>query len=133
MRALLAVAALGEAVTGLFLLVRPQLVGRLLLGTDLAGVAEVAGRVLGIALLALAVACRPGGGPGAALGGMLTYCLLTATYLAYTGVRGEWVGPLLWPAVVLHLLLTLALAWAWRAARRPLAAQQRTSLGQQRE
>jgi hypothetical protein len=34
------------------------------------------------------------------------------------GIRGEWVGRLLWPAVVLHAVLTAFLARAWFEARK---------------
>jgi hypothetical protein len=107
---LLAIAAIGEAALGLALLVVPSLVGRLLLGADLAGVSVPVARVTGIALIALAVACWPG---TTALCGMLTYSVLATTLLAYVGIRGQWVGPLLWPAVVLHGVLTILLARAW--------------------
>ncbi len=53
-------------------------------------------RITGIALIALGVACWP----GPPLVGMLTYSALAMAYLAYVGISGEWVGPLLWPAVV---------------------------------
>ena len=76
----------------------PSLVGRLLLGAELAGVAIAVARVLGIALIALGVACWPGTDTGGIFG-MLTYSVLATLYLAYIGVRGEWVGPLLWPAL----------------------------------
>jgi hypothetical protein len=111
---LLAVAAAGEALTGLALLIVPSLVGRLLLGAELTGGSVPVARVLGIALIALGVACWPG---STALCGMLTYGTLVTVYLAYLGIRGEWVGFLLWPAVVLHGVLTLLLARAWRKAR----------------
>jgi hypothetical protein len=91
-------------------LVVPSLVGRLLLGTELTGVANPVARVLGIALIALGVACWPG---RTALCGMLTYSAAVTLYLSYLGIRGNWVGPLLWPAVVLHAVLTLLLARAW--------------------
>ncbi|MBI5249942.1 MAG: hypothetical protein HY912_10655 [Desulfomonile tiedjei] len=67
----------------------------------------------GIALIALGIACLP----GLALLGMLTYSAMATAYLAYVGIRGEWVGPLLWPAVVVHAVLTALLARAWLAAR----------------
>jgi hypothetical protein len=105
----LALAAIAEAATGLALLVVPSLVGRLLLGAELTGVALPVARVLGIALIALGVACWP----GPPLIGMLTYSVLAMSYLIYIGIRGEWVGLLLWPAVVLHAVLTLVLARAW--------------------
>jgi len=42
----------------------------------------------------------------------LTYGAAVTLYLSYLGIRGNWVGPLLWPAVVLHAVLTLLLARA---------------------
>jgi hypothetical protein len=113
MNTLLTLAAVAEAITGLALLVVPALVGRVLLGTELTGVSIPVARVAGIALIALGIACLP----GLALLGMLTYSALATVYLAYLGIRGEWAGPLLWPAVVVHAVLTALLARAWLAAR----------------
>ena len=106
--------AFAEAATGLALIIVPSLVGRLLLGSELIGVSIPIARVAGIALVALGVACWPG---RTALCGMLTYSALATLYLLYLGIRGEWVGPLLWPAVVLHAVLTLLLARQWRKPR----------------
>ena len=113
MKKVLALAAVAEAATGLALLVGPSLVGQLLLGTELNGVSIPVARVAGIALIALGVACWP----GPPLVGMLTYSGLATLYLLYLGIRGEWVGLLLWPAVVLHAVLTTLLARAGTAAR----------------
>jgi hypothetical protein len=110
MKRALTFVAVGEASTGLALLIVPGLVGRLLLGEELTGIAIPVARVAGIALIALAVACWP----GTPLVGMLAYSVAVALYLAYLGFAGGSVGPLLWPAVVLHLILTVVLA---RAAR----------------
>jgi hypothetical protein len=110
MNRLLRLTAIIEAATGVALLIVPSLVGRLLFGVEFTGVANPAARVTGIALLALGVCCWPG---STALCGMLTYGALVTLYLAYLGVIGEWVGPLLWPAVVLHAVLTLFLARRW--------------------
>ena len=108
----LAFAAIAEAATGLALLVVPSLVGRLLFGAELSGVAIPVARVLGIALIGLGIACWPGVA-SRALCGMLTYSAAVTLYLSYLGIRGEWVGPLLWPAVVVHAVLTLLLVRAW--------------------
>jgi hypothetical protein len=113
MKKLLTLAAVAEATTGLALLVVPSLIGRLLLGAELTGVSIPVARVAGIALIALSIACLP----GLALLGMLTYSAAATAYLAYVGIRGEWVGPLLWPAVVVHAVLTLLLARAWFTSR----------------
>lgn len=112
MKKLLTLAAVAEIATGVALIVTPSRVGRLLLGAELTGVSAVIGRVTGIALIALGVACWPG---TTALCGMLTYSAAATAYLAYLGIRGEWVGSLLWPAVVLHAVLTILLARAWLA------------------
>lgn len=53
-------AAVAEAVTGSALLAVPSLIGQLLLGEQLAGVAVPVARVSGIALIALGIACWPG-------------------------------------------------------------------------
>ena len=39
---------------------------------------------------------------------------LATLYLLRLGVGGEWVGPLLWPAVGVHGILSLLLARQWR-------------------
>ncbi len=100
---------------GLSLLVFPELVVRLLFGSPVAGTGAVAARFAGIALFGLGVACWPAGNGDGARRGMLAYGILATLYLAYLGVSGGPVGPLLWPAVALHVALCLFLA------RRPAA------------
>lgn len=110
-------AAIAEAATGLALLLLPSLVGQWLLGSELTGVAVTLARVAGIALVALAVACWP----GPPLVAMVGYGAVVALYLAYLGFTGAANGVLLWPAVVLHLVLTallLALATEARHQRK---------------
>jgi hypothetical protein len=116
MKQSLALTAIIEAATGLALIIAPSLVGRLLFGAEFTGVAIPAARVTGIALLALGVGCWPG---STALCGMLTYGALVTLYLAYLGVTSGWVGPLLWPVVALHGILTALLARVWFQSRKP--------------
>ena len=106
----LVLAAVSEIATGVALLIVPSLVGRLLLGAELSGDAIPVARVAGIALIALGVACWPGP-PRLA---MLTYGAAVALYLAYLGFAGGLNGILLWPAVALHVILTVLLARASR-------------------
>ena len=108
MKKVLVLAAVSEAATGVALLIVPSLVGRLLLGEELTGIAIPVARVAGIALIALGVACWPG--PPRA--GMLTYSAAVTLYLAYLGFAGGLSGILLWPAVVLHVILTAVLTRA---------------------
>ncbi len=105
MKNALTIAAIGEAATGLALLIVPSLAGQLLLGEQLAGVAIPVARVGGIALIALGIACWP----GPPLLGMLTYSAPVTLYLAYLGFTGGATGVLLWPAVMLHAILTVLL------------------------
>ena len=105
MKNVLIVAAIGEAGTGLALLIVPSLVGQLLLGEQLAGVAISVARVTGIALIALGIACWP----GPPLVGMFAYTVSVTLYLAYLGFAGGLTGVLLWPAVILHVILTVLL------------------------
>jgi hypothetical protein len=111
MKKVLIVAAAGEAATGLALLIVPSLVGQLLLGEDLTGVAIPVARVAGIALIGLGVACWP----GPPLVGMLTYSALVALYLAYLGFAVGLTGIFLWPAVALHAILSVFLGRLWLA------------------
>jgi hypothetical protein len=111
MKKVLIFAALGEAGTGLALLVGPSLVGQLLLGEELTGVAIPVARVAGIALIALGIACWP----GPPIVGMLTYSALGTLYLTYIGFAGGLTGVLLWPAVALHAVLSILLGRAWLA------------------
>jgi hypothetical protein len=57
MKNALTFAAVGEAATGLALLIAPSLVVHLLLGEQLTSVAIPVARVTGIAVIALAIAC----------------------------------------------------------------------------
>ena len=116
MKKVLTLAAVVEAATGLALMIAPSLVGRLLFGEEFTGIVIPVARVLGIALLAFGVCCWPG---STALCGMLTYGALVTLYLAYLGLVGGFAGILLWPAVVLHGILTLLLVRVWFQSRTP--------------
>src|SRR6476469_2056055 len=105
MKKVLMFAAVAEAATGLALVIVPSLVGQLLLGEGLGGIAIPVARVAGIALIGLCVACWP----GPPVVGMLTYSGLVTLYLAYLGFVGGLSGIMLWPAVALHLILTVLL------------------------
>ena len=108
MSGVLVFAAVGEAVAGVALLIVPSLVGQLLFGVEPMGVAIPLARVTGIALLALGVGCWP----GPARLGMCIYSAAATLYLASVGLGGAFSGVLLWPAVVLHGILTALLARA---------------------
>jgi hypothetical protein len=109
MKAVLTLAAVAEAATGIVLVAYPPIVVRLLFGADITGVGEMIGRFAGIALIGLGVACWRAGSARSSLYGMLTYGILATLYLVCVGIRGEAVGMLLWPAVVAHVILVVLL------------------------
>jgi hypothetical protein len=44
---------------------------------------------------------------------MLSYNAAVTLYLSYVGLAGDWTGVFLWPAVILHAILTALLTWAF--------------------
>ena len=111
MKGALVFAAVAEVATGLGLLIVPSLVGWLLLGESLGGIAVPVARVAGIALIGLGIACWPC--PPRA--GMLVYGAAVSLYLAYVGFAGGSAGILLWPAVILHATLSGFIGASWAA------------------
>jgi hypothetical protein len=116
MKNALTFAAVAEAATGLALLIAPSLVVHLLLGEQLTGIAIPVARVAGIAVIALAIACWP----GTPLVGMLTYSASITLYLAYLGFAGGLIGIFLWPAIILHIILSALLTRDFTRMRREL-------------
>lgn len=118
MNRLLTLTAAIETATGLALMAVPTVVVRLLLGGEISGDVSIPlGRVAGFGLLSLGMACWPRrdltSNTAPALWAMLTYNSLATLYFLCLGIGGEWVGPLLWPAVGLHGILSLLLARQW--------------------
>ena len=112
MKKVLAFAAVGEAATGLTLIAYPPIVVRLLCGLEVSGSGVILSRIFGISLVAVSVACWPVEGSTQPLFGMLTYTALATIYMIIFGLGGS-VGILLWPAVLLHAVLTVLLGGAW--------------------
>jgi hypothetical protein len=120
----LIVTALVETATGVALLFAPQLVAGLLLGASLdAPAALIVGRVAGAALLSLGGACWLARHDGASRAGrgllamMLLYNCAAGAVLAVAGARLGFAGPLMWPAVALHLALAVWCVASIRAGR----------------
>lgn len=110
----LRVVAAGEAATGLVLTLFPQLVVQLLFGATESGAGLAIARIGGMALVGLGIACWPdAGASGRTARGrtaLLVYSVLATIYLGAVAMNGELLGALLWPAVVLHLVVTVLLA-----------------------
>jgi len=104
------------------LMVVPSVVVRLLLGSPLdTSAAVILGRVAGVALFALGVACwlaRDDAQSRAARGlvaAMLLYNVATVAVLAFAGIGFGLHGAALWPAVVLHAVMAV---WCVACLRR---------------
>jgi uncharacterized membrane protein len=99
-----------EVATGLALIFKPAVVIKVLLDVEASGMEVVIGRCFGIGLFGLVFACWPDTQKSvsstAAFRGMLIYNALIAAYLAYLGIVGHLGGWLLWPAVVVHAVMT---------------------------
>ena len=113
----IAVAAGIEVGTSLLLIIHPSLFVWLLFAAELSESGQMLGRLAGFALLALALACWPGGGAAvrSALRALLVFSGLATLYLAYLGIAGALAGILLWPAVALHAALAILLGRDWFA------------------
>src|SRR5205823_12622163 len=115
-------ASIVEIGTGLALMIDPRIVVALLVGPK-APIEEIPmGRLPGIAILALGLACWPSRHTeraSPAFRGMLVYNVLIALFLVYLFKVGHLGGVLLWPAVALHAVVALLLVWTWRTARHP--------------
>jgi hypothetical protein len=112
---LLSVMGALEAATGLVLLVVPSVLVELLLGAGLTTAAGVTvGRVAGVALLALGVACwfardeAAGRAANGLIAAMLLYNIGVVAILAFAWARLGLVGIALWPVVLAHAALA---AW----------------------
>jgi hypothetical protein len=123
---IVAAAAAIEVATAGLLIIAPAVFARLLLGADLSGAGAAVGRLAGISLLALALACWPHGtSPRQAAQPVLAlvvFSVLCALFLAYVGIGGERSGILLWPAAATHAAVAGQLFWSWCAERRRQAA-----------
>ena len=120
-RALMVLSAAIEMATGIALIVVPSLVGRALLGQDLSGAGIAVARVAGIGLLSLGLACWPGQADitPPTERALLVYNLLAAVYLGYLRVGAGFVSYLLWPACILHVVLTILLAVQHKRGTQP--------------
>jgi hypothetical protein len=114
MKSLLIVSALLEAGVGIGLLAAPPLVAQVLLGVALDAPAALAvARIGGAALLALGIACWLAASEAqscAARGvvsAMVIYNLGAALVLGASGITSHLAGVGLWPAVILHAVMTV--------------------------
>ena len=109
MKKLLTLTAIIEAATGVGLLAAPAVLAQLLLGGTLdTPAALTVARVGGTALLAISVACWLSRENGRALvAAMLLYNVVVAGLLVHSALALALSGLGLWPAVILHAVMTV--------------------------
>jgi hypothetical protein len=113
------VSAVIETGAGVALLVVPALVVRLLFEAEISGAAIPLGRLTGVALLALAVACWLACGDTKSraarglVGAMLVYNIGAVVILGLAGIHSQTTGIALWPAAILHAVMA---AWCVRVS-----------------
>ena len=121
MKRLLTLTAIIETATGLALIAMPAVVVRLLLGAEISGASIPLGRVGGLAVFALGVSCWlarhdvPSCAARGLVSAMLLYNLGAIVILGAAGIWSEPIGVALWPAVVLHAVMTV---WCIASLRR---------------
>ncbi|HEV3090315.1 MAG TPA: hypothetical protein VGX91_02610 [Candidatus Cybelea sp.] len=105
-------AALELGVTGLILIIIPELFSRLVFGAQLSPPGLALGRFAGIALLSMGFLAWPRPRSHAASGEMVVpslsiYNLLASVYLTYLGAGVKLSGLFLWPVVAIHAILAV--------------------------
>jgi hypothetical protein len=113
MNRLLQITAIIEGLTGLGLIAVPSLIVHLLLNTHISGAAVPLGRVAGVALLSLGVACWyasqdvPSRAARGVVSAMTVYNVGAVLVLGAAGLQMQSVGNALWPAVIVHAGMTV--------------------------
>ena len=121
MNRLLKLTAIIEAATGLGLIAVPAIIVRLLLDAEISGASIPLGRVAGVALLALGVACwlasydEQSRAARGLVSAMVLYNLGAVIILGSAGLGLQSVGIALWPAVILHAVMAV---WCVTSLRR---------------
>lgn len=121
MRLLLKLTAIIEVGTGLGFAAVPGLVVRLLLGHELLGAGIPLGRVTGVALLALGIACwlasfdTQSCAARGIVSAMALYNLGVVLILGAAGIQWQPIGVALWPAVIIHAVMAV---WCVASLRR---------------
>ncbi len=117
-KAVIAFAAIFEALVGIALMIAPVFFVNLLFNEMVSGAGLALARLAGFCYLSLGIACLPF--PVIrlpALRGLLSYNLLAAFLVGYLWFAHQLVGKLLLPAFVLHAVLSILLVWVWLRLR----------------
>lgn len=113
MKRLLKLSAFIEAATGLGLICVPAVIVRLLLGSELLSAGIPLGRLAGVALLSLGIACwlvssdMQSCAARGVVAAMTLFNIGAVLVLGAAGLQSQPVGIGLWPAVILHTAMAV--------------------------
>ena len=129
MRSLLTISAILELITGLALVIMPTAVVSLLLNGSLTeATGMILGRIAGVALLSLAIACWQARNDSTfsivMIRAMLLYDIGATTLLVYAALIEKFSAIGLWPAVLLHAVL---LTWCLLSLLKKVAEKNRVN------
>lgn len=115
-RSAVMVAAWVEIIVGASFLLVPNAQSQLIFGATPEGIGDTWARFAGIALIGLGIACLPSNLSGTRQGvrGLLVFNVGATIFFAWVAVTTTFRGVILWPVVILHAVLTVALALALR-------------------
>ncbi len=118
-RSIVMAAAWLEIIVGAALVAAPNLFCVLLFATNAEGVSVSVARFAGVGLLALGIACLPSTVAGSRQGvvGLFVFNAGVTILLAWIGVVSTVHGFMLWPVVILHAAIAIALTRQLRNAR----------------
>ena len=99
-----------EMIVGAVFVLWPQIPCMWLFGANPENIGWALARWIGVSLLGLGVACLPSkGSQPATVLGLLLFNIGLFVLLAWVGLKAPTHGFLLWPGVILHFLISLAL------------------------
>jgi hypothetical protein len=115
-RTAIKLAAWVEILVGVSFLFVPNAQSQLIFGATPEGIGDIWARFAGIALIGLGIACLPSNLTGTRQGAraLLVFNIGATIFFAWVAVATTYPGVLLWPVVILHAAITIALASALR-------------------
>lgn len=115
-RTALMLAAWVEILVGVSFLLVPNAQSQMIFGATPEGIGDIWARFAGVALIGLGISCLPSNLAGTRQGvrGLLIFNIGATIFFAWVAVATTFRGVILWPVVILHAVLTIALALSLR-------------------
>ena len=106
------IAAWVEIIVGFSFLLVPNAQSQLIFGVTPEGIGGIWARFAGVALIGLGISCLPANLAGTRQGvrGLLIFNIGATIFFAWVAVATPFQGLILWPVVILHAVLSIALA-----------------------